>query len=282
MAERWDERNRGEYRTDRGYTDRDRGERGMMDRAGDEVRSWFGDDEASRRRRMDEQRDDRGDGDWGNRASATGERAWERSRDAVRDVTDRDRDGRRGLAEWNDDDRPWDRFRTDRPNSSGRAWTGSGGHGYETAVPYRPASVGNTSRYANADTYTGATWNSSAADLDDASRRPSYRGRGPRGYQRTDDRIREDVCDMLTDDHRVDASDIDIQVRQGEVTLTGSVRSREEKRFTEDMVERISGVREVNNSLKVRPADQIIGTARSGSGVLGLTDTPPPAPAKSK
>jgi hypothetical protein len=32
-------------------------ERGMLERAGDEVRSWFGDDEASRRRRMDEKRD---------------------------------------------------------------------------------------------------------------------------------------------------------------------------------------------------------------------------------
>lgn len=33
---------------------RDRDDRGFVDRASDEVRSWFGDDEAQRRRRMDE------------------------------------------------------------------------------------------------------------------------------------------------------------------------------------------------------------------------------------
>ena len=90
------------------------------------------------------------------------------------------------------------------------------------------------------------------------------------------------MCDRLTDDPRIDASDIDVQVQGGEVTLNGSVRTRDEKRFTEDVVERISGVRDVNNHLKVKPADEVIGTARSGSSVLGLTDAPPPPPARSK
>ena len=38
---------------------RDRTDRGLIDRAGDEVRSWFGDEEAERRRRVDERRTDR-------------------------------------------------------------------------------------------------------------------------------------------------------------------------------------------------------------------------------
>lgn len=46
------------YRDERGYRsssqDYEADERGFFDRAGDEVRSWFGDDEAERRRRMDE------------------------------------------------------------------------------------------------------------------------------------------------------------------------------------------------------------------------------------
>lgn len=37
-------------------------QRGMMDRAGDEVRSWFGDEDAERRRRADERNDYRDDG----------------------------------------------------------------------------------------------------------------------------------------------------------------------------------------------------------------------------
>ena len=38
--------------------DYDRDERDFFDRAGDEVRSWFGDEEAERRRREDRMRDD--------------------------------------------------------------------------------------------------------------------------------------------------------------------------------------------------------------------------------
>ena len=45
-----------------------------------------------------------------------------------------------------------------------------------------------------------------------------------------------------------------MNIKSGELTLTGSVRTREERRFAEDVVERISGVREVNNNLKVKPA----------------------------
>ena len=44
--------------------DRDRdNDRGFFDRAGDEVKSWFGDEEAERRRRMDEMRDRSNDSD---------------------------------------------------------------------------------------------------------------------------------------------------------------------------------------------------------------------------
>src|SRR5262245_56875421 len=39
--------------------DREYGRRDLMERAGDEIRSWFGDDEAERRRHMDETRFDR-------------------------------------------------------------------------------------------------------------------------------------------------------------------------------------------------------------------------------
>jgi hypothetical protein len=48
---------------DRGRYDPD--ERGFFDRAGDEVRSWFGDEEAERRRRMDERYDERYDREQG-------------------------------------------------------------------------------------------------------------------------------------------------------------------------------------------------------------------------
>lgn len=78
-----------------------------------------------------------------------------------------------------------------------------------------------------------------------------HRGKGPKGYVRSSERIREDVYDRLSFDPRVDASDIDIKVEGSEVTLSGVVRSREEKYRAEDLVESISGVRSIQNNLRV-------------------------------
>jgi osmotically-inducible protein OsmY len=80
---------------------------------------------------------------------------------------------------------------------------------------------------------------------------PDHRGRGPRGYVRSDERIREDVCDRLEQDRRVDASDIDVTVSGGEVRLDGYVDSRMARRRAEDCAEMISGVRYVQNNLRV-------------------------------
>lgn len=79
----------------------------------------------------------------------------------------------------------------------------------------------------------------------------NYTGRGPKNYQRPDDRILEEVSDRLTDDPRVDASDVTVLVQNAEVTLSGTVRDREQKRRAEDVAERVSGVHDVINNLKV-------------------------------
>lgn len=83
------------------------------------------------------------------------------------------------------------------------------------------------------------------------SDRPSYRGRGPKNYQRSDERIREDVCERLALDHDVDASDIDVQVAAGIVTLDGTVNERQAKRIAEDVCESVRGVKDVQNNLRV-------------------------------
>ena len=79
-----------------------------------------------------------------------------------------------------------------------------------------------------------------------------FRGVGPRGYRRSDERMREEVCDRLTDHPRVDASHIEVTCSDGEVTLSGTVSERAMKRLAEDCAESISGVRDVNNRLRVR------------------------------
>jgi osmotically-inducible protein OsmY len=98
----------------------------------------------------------------------------------------------------------------------------------------------------------------------------SHRGRGPKGYRRSDDRIREDINDRLTDDAWLDASDIEVVVRETEVTLSGAVNSREDKRRAEDIAESVSGVRNVLNNLRVEGQDaqttgRTIGTTTSST-----------------
>jgi hypothetical protein len=94
-----------------------------------------------------------------------------------------------------------------------------------------------------------------------------HMGRGPKGYQRADNRIREDICDRLTDDPRIDASEIEVTVNNCEVTLSGVVHDREDKRNAEDLVESIPGVRDVHNNLRVgRWNENRFDTMGSSSG----------------
>jgi len=82
-----------------------------------------------------------------------------------------------------------------------------------------------------------------------------HRGHGPKGYRRSDDRIRDDINDRLTDDAWLDASNINIEVKDSEVTLNGKVNNRDDKRRAEDLAEAISGVRHVQNNLRVEGND---------------------------
>lgn len=87
-----------------------------------------------------------------------------------------------------------------------------------------------------------------------------HRGRGPSNWQRSDQRVYEEVCECLTEDDALDASDIEVRVEGGIVTLTGTVDSRKDKRYAEDLAERISGVRDVHNQLLVQRAqDTFLG-----------------------
>lgn len=89
----------------------------------------------------------------------------------------------------------------------------------------------------------------------------AHRGRGPKGYTRSDERIREDINDRLSDDSFLDATEIDVTVSDGEVTLTGTVENRIDKRRAEDLAEDISGVKNVQNQLRVK---QTTTTTASG------------------
>lgn len=91
-----------------------------------------------------------------------------------------------------------------------------------------------------------------------------HRGKGPKGYTRSDDRIKEDVNDRLNDDSNLDASDIEVSVTGCEVTLSGTVKNRWEKRRAEDLAEAISGVKNVENRIKVN-SDTYTGSTGQGT-----------------
>lgn len=77
-------------------------------------------------------------------------------------------------------------------------------------------------------------------------------GKGPRGYRRSDERIHEEISDALTRHPHVDASDIEVKVESGEVTLTGTVDDRYQKRSAEMIAEGIDGVHDVHNQIRVQ------------------------------
>ncbi|MGO4571324.1 BON domain-containing protein [Microvirga sp. 2TAF3] len=116
-------------------------------------------------------------------------------------------------------------------------------------------------------------------DMDMRRSAQYHRGRGPKGYQRSDERIREDVNDRLTDDPHIDASEIQVTVSSREVTLDGTVGSRFEKRHAEDIAEFVSGVTHVQNNLRVQQvADAgMEGSMFSGSDTSRSTDKEQPS-----
>ncbi len=86
---------------------------------------------------------------------------------------------------------------------------------------------------------------------DEGQRGGNHRGRGPRGYRRADERIRDDINDRLTDHPYIDATDIEVGVNSGEVALTGAVENRQTKRLAEVIADSVSGVTNVENRLRV-------------------------------
>jgi len=92
------------------------------------------------------------------------------------------------------------------------------------------------------------------------------RGRPPRTYKRSDDRIHDEICEIVARESDLDASQVDVRVENGEVTLTGEVADRRTKRELEDVSERVFGVVDIHNQLHVRKSllnelgERIFGT----------------------
>jgi hypothetical protein len=97
-----------------------------------------------------------------------------------------------------------------------------------------------------------------------------HRGVGPKGYVRTDERIREDLCERLSEHDAIDASEIEVEVTSGVVQLSGEVPERYMKHLAEDAVADAIGVKDVENSIRVRRG----GKLEERRGERGMFDEP--------
>jgi osmotically-inducible protein OsmY len=184
--------------------------------------------------------------------------------------------GYRGSQDWRHDDIG--------AEASGQSFVGNEGRGYGYGSDYRSeyrggdfgggddygyrnnvrrSSRGNEA-FEQAPSREASRFGGREADSRDEA---NHRGRGPKGYRRSDERIKEDVCDRLAGDRYVDASDIEVAVQGGEVTLSGSVDDRQARRRAEDLAQQVSGVSYVQISLRVkgRPGSGYDATSSAGA-----------------
>lgn len=133
--------------------------------------------------------------------------------------------------------------------------TGSYGRGSWAGGGYGGGQYGGAS-FGGMQSSQGSAWGSQGMGSwgggTEQLERGAHIGRGPKNYRRSDERIREDVAERMKQHGELDASDIDVRVSQGEVTLEGTVSSRQEKRIAEECAEGVSGVDDVDNKLKVK------------------------------
>ena len=95
------------------------------------------------------------------------------------------------------------------------------------------------------------TWGEGQSGAERRKTGGSHAGQSAKFHRRSDDKIHEEVWELLSNNADLDASEIELHVEAGEVTLTGSVDSRDARWLAEDLVNSVTGVREVTNRLKV-------------------------------
>jgi osmotically-inducible protein OsmY len=75
--------------------------------------------------------------------------------------------------------------------------------------------------------------------------------RGPKGYTRSDERIKEDISEQLWGAEHIDSSEVTIAVKDGVVTLTGTVPERWMRHEIEDVADDCFGVKDIENNVRV-------------------------------
>ena len=177
-----------------------------------------------------------------------GGRDWEPEDDRFRDYDTRAsmREHRGGLVEPN-----WDWYPPERRGSlsdpfRARLAVDEGFGGYGPATVREGWSARRALHHRLSPSGFSREWGSSEW------RQGPHTGRGPKGWRRSDERILDNVNEALARHPDLDASGIEVRALKGEVTLTGVVEDRGDKRLAEDIAEEVFGVEDVHNELKIR------------------------------
>ncbi len=250
--------NKDRYENPRNYDrpDRNRRDEGMLERIKNDVKAWFDDDDDEQQSRSDRNYS-------GYRAydyeGSEHQRNLQKHQDTWRgsqSYGDRSY-GNRSSGAIGDDDRSYGAAGSGRRTRS----QGYGGQGYGSGQNYGENYGDMSFGGRNEDDEDfGGQYGSSRG------RRPEvlsaeywatpgpHAGKGPKGFKRSPDHLKERVCERLESAGNIDASDIEVNVENEEVTLTGSVSDREQKRLAEDCAESVHGVSDVHNHLTIRRA----------------------------
>lgn len=103
-----------------------------------------------------------------------------------------------------------------------------------------------------------------------------YRGVGPKGYLRSDEALEDELCRRLWIHPAIDASDVAVEVKEGCVTLSGTVASKEMKDLVEDEAEAVHGIREIGNRLGVSADSRRGDRGEPGRSLPGTVRVGPP------
>lgn len=147
-------------------------------------------------------------------------------------------------------------------SGSSNYWEHGGG-----GPSYHPGYGGQEQRYggmagSNYWQHGGSFGAGSAGAMSGASR-----SRPPKGYTRSDERLKEDICEHLMSTPWIDAGEVSVEVKDGNVKLEGTVPERSMKHRIEDIAEECPGVKSVDNRVRVERQEH--GGSQQGAGSMG-------------
>lgn len=176
--------------------------------------------------------------------------------------------------------------RNEEPRYYGTGAAGWGGPGF-TGGAYGYGSGARDHRRSLEDEYSdesAVSYEQRGGSQDYGRYGPAYRNRpfarGPKGYQRSDERLKEDISERLMEAHHIDSSEVTVDVRGAKVILEGVVPSRHMKHAIEDLVDACPGVQDIENRVRVASPNYQGTSGTTGSsgttsqGSSGVTSSP--------